>query len=563
MLSELLNTIENSAKLVFLDKYGQGEKENFNFNVYENVASSRYDVEKGEQNLVNSKKKQILNLKFVVSDKANFSELGMRSVRYDFLIKLKERLQNKRIFSSIEVKTERSGKNPTIVVTHNSVKLNLSLKYLGEDIKKISSIKPSNIKSIAGQWLTPEDFKKQILEYIEGESFFTKDKNIKEQYVNAVEQSTTNSIDVENLAIYSDLSSEFFEILSALKIATLIKKGNKDILNIIGFSGKNKKQIIKFDPKNIKIFIPLSATVALYDYLISYKKEQSLEIKNCLKISVKSRVAGSSVATVKFNSFFQSENEVEEWFQKLGSKSTILKKKNINQKIVAKSSISLLKTKKETLYPIVAIEKMVNGKDNSGIPNKVIVNDIQTYFNMDTESLKKITKIVSKALSNNNYKSYEPLDSIFDTKKRDDTLLLIKTKNFISENLIKNKKYNINIDFKLLGNKYVIEGTNEFYPFTLNNFAYLCEKFLVKVSTENNFQQREKINFYQLFYDNVLVEKVIIYSIIERDKQLSTEKDIIKYRFLSNQNFDSYKKWIALRSKNHPFNMQDSLGLNV
>lgn len=74
------------------------------------------------------------------------------------------------------------------------------------------------------------------------------------------------------------------------------------------------------------------------------------------------------------------------------------------------------------------------------------------------------------------------------------------------------------------------------YPFVLNNFGYLCEKIVVLASKKNG---RSKINFWKLFYDNVLTKKQILYSVMyERNNGGNAE---LEYVFKSTANFTKFK----------------------
>ena len=100
--------------------------------------------------------------------------------------------------------------------------------------------------------------------------------------------------------------------------------------------------------------------------------------------------------------------------------------------------------------------------------------------------------------------------------------------------------------------------TEKRYPFFLNNFGYLCEKAVVQTSKKNS---SSRINFWKLFYDNVLAKKQILYSVMYEHSNSGNLQ--LEYKFVSDRNFAKYKKWVELRSKNNAFNLQDTLGMNV
>ena len=63
-----------------------------------------------------------------------------------------------------------------------------------------------------------------------------------------------------------------------------------------------------------------------------------------------------------------------------------------------------------------------------------------------------------------------------------------------------------------------------------------------------------------MFYDNVLTKREVAYSVLSLE---GTDEVKLEYGFHSKYNFNQYKKWIALRSKNYAFNMQDALAMDV
>ena len=99
---------------------------------------------------------------------------------------------------------------------------------------------------------------------------------------------------------------------------------------------------------------------------------------------------------------------------------------------------------------------------------------------------------------------------------------------------------------------------NKKYPFALNNIALLCERVLVQTSYA---ESQTQLNFYKLFYEQVLLKESVVYS-ITKQKEINSEVRL-HYDFVSTRNFAQYKDWIKLRTKNYANNMQDALGMQT
>lgn len=516
-------------------------------------------------------KRATLNYKFTVDNgSSNYCDMYFRTPRVAFINSIIKELNDRRSLinswnlDAYELKTSgQNMKNPTlyirlmfesriknkkgkVVIQKIPVNVNLALKYAGknESAKELKELKPSKIDGLTDTWLSPEQFKTKVITYIDSKYFPSKNIMVKEAYKEMVNASFKNQLR-DSASIASDLSSEFFEVLSALKAARLLQSNNSMIMKIFGIP------VDSIEARKVKIYIPQKANEPLTDYEISYDKDHPTYGENGnLKISVKSKVRGSSAATVKFDTMFSDISEVNAWFNKL---STSIRRKQVGQYNVAKSALSYKSLGKiTTLYPIRAVKMLLasvlKGKVTSDFSSVINHGNINSFKKMCKEIDKKVTGGMASA-------RYIPIDDLITDAK-----ILKECKTLIAYNLDKNP----NQYLKLLdkepvksGNTYLAKGTQEKYPFSLNNFALICERVVVETSKERS---NTKLNFYKMFYDNVLTKREVAYSVLSLE---GTDEVKLEYGFHSKYNFNQYKKWIALRSKNYAFNMQDALAMDV
>lgn len=566
----VMKLVEAAAAKAFETQYGTSD--GFQYNIISEgrqvtPANNIFDLNKFFAPI----KRATLNYKFTIDNgSSNYCDMYFRTPRVAIINFIINELSSRRSLintwnvDKYELKTSgQDMKNPTlyirmmfesriknkkgIVVTEKiPVNVNLALKYAGknESAKELKEIKPSKIDGLTDTWLTSDQFKNKVITYIDSKNFPSKNLMVKEAYKGMVNDSYKNQIS-DSPAIASDLSSEFFEILSALKAARLLQENNPMIMKIFGIP------VDRVDKTNVKIFIPQKANEPLTDYEICYDKTNPIYgEKGNLKISVKSKVRGSSAATVKMDTMFSDVADVDSWFNKLSS---ITKRNQTGQYNVAKSALTYKsKGKITTLYPIRAIRSLfatiLKGKVSSDFSSVVNHCNVNLFKKMCAAVDKKIS-IGAPAFR------YIPIDDLITDAK-----LLKEAKTLIAYNLdSKTNDYLKLLDKKPVksGNTYLAEGTKEKYPFTLNNFAYICEKVVVKTSKKDS---NTKLNFYKMFYDNVLTKREVAYSVSELK---GTDEVRLHYGFYSKYNFGIYKKWIALRSKNYAFNMQDAMGMDV
>lgn len=472
--------------------------------------------------------------------------------------------------TQMSYKEDTGGKNPRLYLQYRqtdqilnpktgkkepkstNINFNFALKYAGDakEAKALDTLKPSHVTpSITDIWLTPKQLYDNVITYIKGSNFPVQSDMIQNNYVEAVTSSHRSKSLNDNLGIAPELSSEFFEILTCLKLANLMESNDKKTKQISGYPDD-------IPITQVQIKIPGKANESLLDYYLAVNGNT----ENPLKISVKSKVRGKSTAPVKFTDAFANEAEVHNWFKSL--KFPRAKNYNIGQRMIASSSLEYSKyNKKVTLYPIRALRKLLSGS-KSGLVQSDFIDRMDTKHMNIAEWKNLITLIDKKMGSLPN--TYVPLDDIITDKK-----LLLKAKKMIAENLYKfsQQSYKLTKDTKDLisdtndpsDKKYWEKNSpSKSYPFSINNVALLCERVLVRTSQKTS---SSKFNFYKLFYDQILTKREIMYAVTER-KTINDVEHLV-YTFRSAVNYRQYEKWISLRTKNYANYMGDQLGMQT
>ena len=543
------------------------------------------------QTITQLTRSKTIEYKFYV-DNGKSPDLNYRSTRGDLIKKIINKLGSYRSllsllnikYTEIEFTARQGGENPTLKFSINYAKripdkktaklklikipliIKLSLKVINEsqvsDKNPLKTLKPSNLKpAIVGVKLTPEVFKARLHLFIR--------KNLQaSQYIKNLFAETVELSDNDNLIVKSnmssEISSELFEVLSALKLAKLIKGKNKTFLKgVLSFDDEMVKAI---DPSKVKIKIPRKANEPLMDYEVFYTDNLSI------KVSVKSRVTGEP-ATVKFSTVFDNEAEVQKWFNDMKYKSISI----MGSKIVAATALEYNARGggKETIYPVKALYNLLNDSKFSSRTWSDVNTQLKIPEGMSKNIFKQITKKIDNNLSRASFR-HIPLDAAFDLTLEElkyaklliahnissDNNVKRKYIEYAEKNMVSNEIYTYHKKSKAIkSTMYMVSEETDLkekrYPFGLNNFAYLCEKVIVKASKQKS---SSKINFWKLFYDNVLSKKQILYSVMyEKSSGGNAE---LEYVFNSTANFKKYRGWVELRSKNNAFNLQDTLGMN-
>ena len=380
-----------------------------------------------------------------------------------------------------------------------------------------TKFKPSDIvPAIVDVWLKPEDIIANVRKYILNQTMdnAVKDQIIKVLELTAKDQNTTIPFNVDKKLI----PSEFFEVLTSVKLAVLLAGNDPKIRKVLGIPKK-----MDLSKSKIKIMIPAKANMPLLDYFISITTDESKDEDSSLKISVKSKVSSPKSNTVKFKDAFKTPKEVVDWHNDINPPD---KRNQLGQKIIAESSLKTITggvRGKELLYPIMAMDALL--KQQPKIESVIKSNYAK---NENLPNFKNTIKLVVKNFASVNQR------------------FLIKDIDGISsKDVVKTAEY-MKVNLPTKGADLLL---------TVGNLSLLCEKILEKASKENS---ATKYNFYQMFFDQVLVKKKIAYAVASRNG------NTLKYDFYSLVNFaQEYKSWIELRTKNSANQLNDALGMDV
>lgn len=574
-IKRLLKLVRLSAAKTFKEKFK--ELNGFSYELEGGNSDINFEDSLVEiQDFVMGKSSISFNYKITCDNgDSKYSSLYYRTPRKQFIetmIKYMNSYKSAINFNITQMiyKEESGGKNPRLYVQYRqtdkilnpktgkkepkstNINFNFALKYAGDakEAKALESLKPSHVKpSITDSWLTPKQLYDNVISYINGTHFPVQSDMIKEGYIEAVTNSYRSNSLNDNLGIAPELSSEFFEILTCLKLANLFKINDRKTKEISGYPDD-------IPITQVQIKIPGKANESLLDYYIAVNGNT----ENPLKISVKSKVRGASTAPVKFTDAFANEAEVHNWFK--GLKFSRAKNYNIGQRMIASSSLEYSKySKKVTLYPIRALRKLLSGSKSSVVRSDF--SDRMDTKDMSISEWQTLITIIDKKMSSLPT-TYVPLDNIIN-----DAQLLLKAKKMIARNLYRFSKQSQKLTRDVQSNitdqtdpsdkKYWERNSpSKSYPFSINNVALLCERVLVRTSQKTS---SSKFNFYKLFYDQVLTKREIMYAVTERETINGVEH--LVYTFRSASNYRQYEKWISLRTKNYANYMGDQLGMQT
>lgn len=379
-----------------------------------------------------------------------------------------------------------------------------------------AKFKPSDIKpSIVNDWLDAYDIVDNVKKYIKSVDL---EATVEKEILYLLDETAKDTRTKIPFDIPKDLiPAEFYEVLTSVKLAILLKKNDADIRKILGIP---KDMDLK--RSKVKIYIPQKANFPLIDYYISITATEKKSEESALRISVKSKVKSPKANTVKFKDVFSNKKDITDWYNSLNSQ---LKQKQKGPKIVAESALDVYNS--------------YTGKAVFGIP-------IMSVLNLIRDDRTNITRIINDIL--NNVITVQEFENILKTIEKNISKVGNNTEMSTFDN-----------DIGVAASK-VIQSTMSKVggtpvKNTVYNMAYLCEKILVSASKQTS---STKHNYYQMFYDQVLTQKSIAYAVS------SVTGKTLNYNFYSLVNFEQeYASWLALRSKNSPNAPNDVIGIDV
>ena len=387
----------------------------------------------------------------------------------------------------------------------------------GTHDKSQSSLKPKDIvPSIVNRWITSNEMVKHVLTYLK-KSNFDKDFRLK------VEKLLKDTENIKSFTVpYDDIGdpipSEFFEVLTALKLSVALQQNDLRLRQVLGIP-----KTVDLRRSKIKIMIPLAANAPLLDYEISItSSEQKDDGDPTIKISVKAKVSGSNVNTVKFDSAFDNAKQVETWYK--GHKTP-----RENQKGPFETAHAALNAKalnKAVLFPLIAVGNLLNEQSTGQATEQVIR---ARYLPPGVTTLKFLK------------------DALAQTKTK---FASVTAKTELTSPAVGLKDIATILAFM----KVALRTDKDIQP-VFGNFSVSCEKILIDAAKQ---ESTTKYNFYQMFYDMVLCEKAIAYAVAK--KQGKT----VVYHFYSSVNYaQEYKNWVGLRGKSSTNAFTETLGMDA
>ena len=379
------------------------------------------------------------------------------------------------------------------------------------------AFKPSDIvPSIVNTWLEPDRMVANVKKYIQSVDLGTDERNSIIQLLDITAKGTATQYTLPKFP--RDLvPSEFFEVLSAIKLSILLKGNDAKIKKVLGIPARTNMSQVK-----AKIFIPKQSNFPLVDYFISISPTGKETESTAMKISVKSKVSSAKTNTVKFKDMYDKPSDVTKWYNDLTAADKRVQK---GQKIIGESvmtSYSIGQGRVGPRAPVLSLIKLIEGDRTKIEPI------LQKFGVRDANKFKTLLEYVNNAMG-----TTRTPDPIFGKDLKTTAAQQKEITEFIKTN--------------------IRAGTE--YEFSLIPFCYICDKILVESSRESS---SSKYNFYQMFYDEVLKRQHVAYAVS------SFKAGVLTYSFYTQVNWaQEYHDWIALRTLASTQSFNAPIGLDV
>jgi hypothetical protein len=377
--------------------------------------------------------------------------------------------------------------------------------------------KPSDIvPSIVNTWLEPDRMVANVKKYIQSVDLGSEERSSIIHLLDTTAQGTATQYTLPKFP--RDLvPSEFFEVLSAIKLSILLKGNDAKIKKVLGIPARTNMSQVK-----AKIYIPKQSNFPLVDYFISISPTGKESESTAMKISVKSKVSSAKTNTVKFKDMYDKVADVTKWYNDL----TAAEKRNQKgQKIIGESVVQSYVIGQGRIgprAPVLSLIKLIEGDRTKIEPI------LQKFGVRDLNKFKDLLIYVNEAMTVTRKPNPE-----FGTDLKTTAAQQKQLTEFIKANLTNTDNAGIN----------------------LITFCYICDKALVESSRETS---TSKYNFYQMFYDEVLKRQHVAYAVS------SFKNGILSYNFYTQINWaQEYHNWIALRNQSSTNVFNAPIGLDV
>jgi len=470
--------------------------------------------------------------------------------RKEYLQEIAEKLQKVKIPAEYRKKEKPNESSQGSIKFPNS-KIIIEAKFTK------TGLKPSDVSpSITNAWMKPEDMVKNVKKYIQTIDLDVKQKEQIEKFLDDTIGSTTKTVEVNGEVL---VPAEFFEILSAIKMAVLLRANDsrlKEVLNC---------EHLRFNKSSpLKIYIPQKANYPLTDYEISYLPETkvSLDKQPTFKISVKSKVKSAKANTVKFKDLFTSTGDVKNWFSTINSADRMEELGPATVASIAMKFYQRGEGQKKMDRVVIASAGEYYGKVKLlfGIFATLTIIKMPALYSKVSASIKQKYEIKgtngTRKLNDKEIKEFaDALDYVYKKLKYGSYNMSTKLESLFDDKVESKKKYNL-LKNIISTNKKSRTGLVEI---DIKNLVLICESVLELTSRKTS---AAKFNYFRMFYDKVLLQKKIAYAVTSKEKKgtSNSEKTVIKFSFYTNINWkQEYSDWIALRSKDE----KDMIGLDV
>jgi hypothetical protein len=378
------------------------------------------------------------------------------------------------------------------------------------------AFKPSDIvPSIVNTWLEPDSMVANVKKYIQSVDLSPEERK---SIIHLLEITADGTAVKYTLPKFPrDLvPSEFFEVLSAVKLSVLLRANDAKIKKILGILPRTNMSQVK-----AKIYIPKQSNFPLVDYFISISPSGKESESSAMKISVKSKVSSSKTNTVKFKDMYDKVSDVTKWYNDL---SAAVKRDQKGQKIIGESVIQAYNIGQGRVgprAPVLSLIKLIQG-DRTKIEPLLS----QKFKIKDVNKFKALLEFVNNAMT------VTTGNPTFGAGINTTAAQLKQIETIIRDNVDS-----------------ADSGVNLF------TFCYICDKILVESSRKNTVTG---YNFYQMFYDEVLKRQHVAYAVS------SFKAGVLSYDFYTAVNWDQeYHNWIALRNQSSTKGFNAPIGLDV
>jgi len=387
--------------------------------------------------------------------------------------------------------------------------------------------KPTDIKpSIVNDWITADDIVRNVKMYM-------KTLDLAEETEREIVKLLDDTVKDTNATIPFETTKdlippEFFEILTAVKLAKLLSGNDKNIRRILGIPPR-----MDLNTSRIKIKIPMKSNFPLIDYYISITPTENKDEETALKISVKSKVRSASSNNVKFNSIFVNKYSVQRWYKRFNGSP---------------------KLKQEQKGPSIIAEAAMDAYTSSGSAGKIVAMvPLMALRDLIEKDKAKILSVMSKVFISGRGIDADVLVRVIELIIANRTKISYKTP---LSDLVKDNKDLLRVSQMITDSTKTAAGDVEI---TVYNLAYMCEKILMASSTKGS---PTSYNFYQMFFDEVLVRKHLAYAVAEI--KTAGPKMLLHYGYYSLVNFEKeYGDYIKLKNKGAPNKPSDAIGLDI